>query len=185
MRPRIGGRSRRRGLRAGVPAGAPRRAAGPRHAARGTGGADAAGQRHGGEQRDRRGAGYPGARGDRQAGGRAVPHRHRAGDRQDPARPDRLEGRSGLDQRPQDLRAEGRRRAVCPPPAARAAGAAVLRRRPGARAALRHAARPADRRPGRGLPAGAGRNGGGGDSGWPDCATTCWTGCARRSRVSR
>ncbi len=141
-----------------------RRTAGPRHTARGAGGADAAGQRHGGEQRDRRGAGYPGARRDRQAGGGAVPHRHRAGHREDSDRPDGLEGRSGLDQRAQDLRTQGGRRAVCPPPAARAAGAAVLRRRPGARAALRHAARPADRRPGRGLPAGAGRNGGGGEA---------------------
>ena len=103
-----------------------------------------------------------GARRDRKAGRRAVPHRHRAGHRQDPARPDRLEGRSGLDQRPQDLRAEGGRRAVRAAPPARAADPAVLRRRAGARPALRHAAGPADRRSRRGLPPGAGRNGGGG-----------------------
>ena len=97
---------------------------------------------------------------------------------------DRLEGRSRLDQRPQDLRAEGGRRAVRPAPAARAADAAVFRRRAGARAALRHAAGAADRRSGRGVPAGAGGNGGRGASGSPGCATGCWTGCARRSRAS-
>ena len=57
----------------------------------------------------------------RQAGGRAVPYRRRAGGRQNPAGPDGLAGRSGLDQRPQDLWPEGRRRALRPPPAARAA----------------------------------------------------------------
>ncbi len=51
-----------------------------------------------------------------------------------------------LAQRPQALRAQGRRRAVCPPPPARAAGAAVLRRRAGARPALGH---PADAAAGR------------------------------------
>ena len=59
-----------------------------------------------------------------------------------------LEGRSRLGQRPQDLRPERRRRAVRPPPAARARGAAVLRRRAGARAAIRHPAGTADRRSG-------------------------------------
>ena len=58
MRAGIGGRPGGGGVRAGVPAGAPGRAAGPRRAARGAGGADAAGQRHGGEQRDRRDPGH-------------------------------------------------------------------------------------------------------------------------------
>jgi cysteine desulfurase len=55
---------------------------------------------------------------------------------------DRLGRRSRLAQRPQAVRAEGHRRAVCAPPPADAAGAAVLRRRAGARPALRHRAAP-------------------------------------------
>ena len=82
---------------------------------------------------------------------RAVPHRRGAGG----------SARSPLDVeamkidllshlRPQDLRAQGHRRALCPAPAAGAAGAAVRRRRAGARPALRHAAGAALRRAGRG-----------------------------------
>ncbi len=185
MRPRIGGRSGRRGIRAGVPAGARGRIAGPRSAARGAAGADTAGQRHGGEQRDRRGAGHRDACRDGQAGRRAVPYRYRAGHGEDPAGPDGMEGRSGLDQRPQALRTERGRRALCSPPATRAAEPAVLGRRPGAWLALRHPARPADRRvlarpaawPQREM---AGR----GQAASADCATACWTGCARRSQAS-
>ena len=77
-----------------------------------------------------------------------------------PRRPDQLEGRCALDQRAQDLRTQGGRSTVRPPPASRPAGAVVFRWRPGARAALRHSAGPADRRPGGGLPAGAGGHGG-------------------------
>ena len=44
-----------------------------------------AGQRHGGEQRDRRGAGFGRDRRHRQGGGRAVPYRCGAGLRRDPA----------------------------------------------------------------------------------------------------
>ncbi len=136
MRPGVGGRSRRGRLRAGVPAGAPRWAAGSRRAARGPGRADPAGQRHGGEQRDRRGPGHPGAGRDRQAGRRAVPHRYRPGDRQDPARPDRA-GRS-IWPRSAATRSTGRRASArcmsgagracgwrrCSPAAARSAGCA-------------------------------------------------------------
>ena len=77
---------------------------------------------------------------------RAVPHRRGAGLRQDPARCRGDEDRPDVDLRPQDLRSEGRRRALCPAPAARAPVAAVRRRRAGARLALRHVADPALRR---------------------------------------
>ena len=147
MRPGIGGRSGRGGLRAGVPAGARRTGCWiPTRCARRWTVPTLLVSVMAVNNEIGVSAGHPALAGDRQAGRRAVPYRHRAGDRQDPAGPDRLEGRSGLDQRPQDLRPEGRRRAVCPPPAARAAGAAVLRRRAGTRPALRHPARAADRR---------------------------------------
>ncbi len=82
---------------------------------------------------------------------RRRPARSRSTSRRDrPAEPERA----------QALRAEGRRRALRAPPAPGAARAAVLRRRPGARAALRHAADAAGRRARRGLPAGAGGDGG-------------------------
>ena len=108
-----------------------------------------------------------------------------AGDRQDPTGPDRLEGRPGLGQRPQALRAEGRGRALCPPPSARAADAAVLRRRAGTRTALGHPARAADRRPWRGLPSGAGRNGRGGEAARGAARATAGAPARRRSRASR
>ena len=85
------------------------------------------------------------ARGPRPRGRRAVPYRCRAGGRQDPARRGGAGSRSGLAQRPQALRAEGRGRALCPPPPARAAGTPALRRRAGARLALGHAAGAAGR----------------------------------------
>ena len=164
MRPRISGGSGRRGVRAGFPAGAPGWTAGPGGAACGAGSADAVGERHVGEQRDRRGAGHRHARGDRQAGGGAVPYRYCPGRGEDPARPDRLEGRSGLDQWPQALRTERSRRALCPATAARTTDPAVLGRRPGAWLAFRHPACPAGRGSRRGLPPGAGRNVGGGQT---------------------
>ena len=91
---------------------------------------------------------------------------------------DGSEGRSGLDQRPQDLWAEGGRSALRPPPATRASGAAVLRWRPGARPSVRHIARAAGRRAWRGMPLGPGGNEPRRRSGWPRCASGCWTVCA-------
>ena len=87
MRPRMRARPGRRGLRAGAAAGRAGRPAGPRHAAgRAGGGADPAGLRHGGEQRDRRGAGPRRDRRPGEGGGRAVPHRRGAGRRARAAR---------------------------------------------------------------------------------------------------
>ena len=111
---------------------------------------DGAGLDHGREQRDRR---HPAARRDRRAlprEGRVLPHRRGAGLRQDPARRQGDEHRPDEHLRPQDLRAQGHRRAVRAPQAARAPDRADPRRRPGARHALRHPADPALRRPGRG-----------------------------------
>ena len=90
------------------------------------------------------------------------PHRRGAGVRQDPARRRCDEHRPAVDLRPQDLRAEGHRRALCPAQAARAARGADPWRRAGARHALRHAADAALRRPGRGLRHRAARDGRGG-----------------------
>ena len=90
------------------------------------------------------------------------PHRRGAGVRQDPARRRRDEHRPDVDLRPQDLRAEGHRRALCPAQAARAAGGADPRRRAGARHALGHPADAALRRPGRSLRDRAARDGRGG-----------------------
>ena len=58
-----------------------------------------------------------------------------------------LEGRPGVDERAQDVRAEGRRRAVrAAPESARAAAPSNRRRRPRARHALGHAERAGHRR---------------------------------------
>ena len=80
-RPRPGGR----GLRAGAAAGRAGRAGRPRPAAGGGRRPHPAGQRHGGEQRDRRGAGPGRDRRHRQGSRRAVPHRRGAGLRAYPA----------------------------------------------------------------------------------------------------
>ncbi len=61
-----------------------------------------------------------------------------------------MKHRSDVDLRPQDLRAEGHRRALCPAPAAGAPRAADRRRRAGARPALGHLADAALRRARRG-----------------------------------
>ena len=61
------------------------------------------------------------------------------------------EGRPGVDERAQDVRPEGRRRALrAAAQSARAAGRADQRRRPRARHAIGHAERPGHRRPGQG-----------------------------------
>src|SRR6266851_3621404 len=95
---------------------------------------------HGGEQRDRRAAAD---RRDRRAvpcPRRAVPQRRGAGGRQGAGRCRRHEHRPAVDLRPQDLRPQRHRRALCAAPAAGAPGAAVRRRRAGAGPALRHIA---------------------------------------------
>ena len=78
-----------------------------------------------------------------------------------PVERDRGQHRPDVDQRAQDVRTQGRRRAVrAPQEPARAAHRADGRRRPRARHALGHAQRDRHRRPGRGLrhlPAGDGR----------------------------
>ncbi len=48
--------------------------------------------------------------------GDSLPHRRGAGGRQDPVQRQRPQGRPGVDQRAQDVRPEGRRRALRPPP---------------------------------------------------------------------
>ena len=101
----------------------------------------------GGAQRDRR---HPAARRNGRAvprAGRPLPHRRRPGRRQDRARRRGDADRPDVDLRPQDVRAQGRRRALCPAPAAGAPPAADRWRRAGARAALGHPADPALRRP--------------------------------------
>ncbi len=75
--------------------------------------ADGARERDGGEQRDRRAAADQGSRGDCAREGRVVPHRRGAGGRQGAVRRRRAGRRPGVDDGPQDLRAEGRRRVVC------------------------------------------------------------------------
>ncbi len=82
------------------------------------------------QQRDRRHSGY---RSDRRAHSLArhrVSRRRCAGDRQDRGRPRAAEGGSDVVLGAQDLRSEGRRRAVCQTQAARAARSADARRRP-------------------------------------------------------
>ena len=79
---------------------------------------------HARQQRDRHG---PAHRGDRQAlprAGRALPHRRGAGRGQGPLRRRGDERRPGLDHRAQDLRPQGRRRALRAPQAAGAPRAA-------------------------------------------------------------
>ncbi len=95
-------------------------------------------RRHPADRRDRR---------DREREGHSVPHRRRAGRRQDSVQRERSEGRHGVDQRAQDVRSEGRGRAVRPPPeSARAARSTDRRRRPRARHAVGHAERSGHRR---------------------------------------
>ncbi len=83
--------------------------------------------------------------------GRLFPHRRGPGRRQDPDGCRGDEDRPHEHLRPQDLRAQGHRRSLCPAQAARAAGGDDPRRRAGARHALGHAADAALRRPRRGL----------------------------------
>ncbi len=140
-----------------------------------------AGQRHGRQQRD---GGAAGPAPSRVAGARGrgvVPHGRCTGARQGAVR--RRRHRPRLLQRAQDVWPEGRRRALCPPPAPRAPGAAVLRRRPGAGAALRHAADAADRGLRRGLPDRGAEDGRGG-AGSRACATGCWPACRRTARLA-
>ena len=73
--------------------------------------------------------------------GRALPLRRGAGRGQGPLRRRRGEGRPRLDHRAQDLRPQGRRRAVRAPQAAGAHRPDHRRRRPRARHALGHAQR--------------------------------------------
>ena len=95
----------------------------------------------------------------------------RAGGRQDSVQRQRAQGRPGVDQRAQDVRAEGRRRAVrAAPESARAAGADHRRRRPRARHALRHAERPGHRRLRQGRGAVQAGDGGREPSGCARCA---------------
>ena len=130
-----------------LPAGAEGRPGRPRRAARGDHRQDDPHLDHDREQRDRRRPADRRDRRDREGEGDPVPHRRGAGGRQDSVRRQRAEGRPGVDHRPQDVRPEGRRRAVrAPAEPARAAGAADRRRRPRARHALRHAQRARHRR---------------------------------------
>ncbi len=80
---------------------------------------------HDRQQRDRRRPADRRDRRDREGEGHPVPHRRRAGGRQDSVQRQRAQGRPGVDQRAQDVRAEGRRRALrAAPQSARAARAA-------------------------------------------------------------
>ena len=80
---------------------------------------------HGRQQRDRRHPADRRDRRDREGEGHPVPHRRGAGGRQGAVQRQRAQGRPGVDQRAQDVRAEGRRRALRPAPQpARAARAA-------------------------------------------------------------
>ena len=77
---------------------------------------------HDGQQRDRRHPADRRDRRDREGEGHPVPHRRRAGGRQDSVQRQRSEGRPRVAQRAQDVRPEGRRRAVrAAPQPARAA----------------------------------------------------------------
>ena len=88
-----------------------------------------------------------------------LPRRRGAGDGQDADRPRGAQGRPDVVLGAQDLRPEGRRRAVRAAQAARAHRGADARRRPRARDALGHAADASDRRHGRGVPAREARDG--------------------------
>ena len=70
---------------------------------------------HGGQQRDRRASADRGNRHDREREGHPLPHRRGAGGREDSVQRERPEGRHGVDQRAQDVRPEGRGRALRPP----------------------------------------------------------------------
>ena len=110
-----------------------------------------------------------------------LPRRRGAGDRQDPGGPRRAQGRPDVVLGAQDLRAQGRRRAVRAAQAARAHRGADARRRPRARHALGHAANAPDRRHGRSVPPARS---------WRWRPTTsasacCATGCGRACRRSR
>ena len=156
-----------------LPAGAEERPDRSRPAARGHHRRYGDGLDHGGEQRDR---GHPAARRDRRDLPReegVLPYRRGAGGRQDPARRRGDEDRPDEHFRPQDLRAEGHRRALRAPPAARAPGGADQRRRAGTRDALRHPADAAVRRPRRGLPHRRRRRWGRRRSGCTRCAIAC------------
>ena len=111
------------------------------------------------EQRDRRRPGHRGDRRDLPRAGRHLPRRRGAGDGQDPDRPRRAEGRPDVVLGAQDVRPQGRRRAVRAAQAARAHRGADARRRSRARHALGHAAHAPDRRHGRGVPDRAARDG--------------------------
>ena len=129
-------------LRGHLPAGEAGRPGRPGSAARGDHRPDDPDQRHGGQQRDRRAAADRRDRPHRARARRAVPHRRGAGGRQGAVRRQRDERRHGVALGAQDVRPEGRRRALrAAPEPARAADADHRRRRPRARHALGHAER--------------------------------------------
>ena len=87
-----------------------------RQAARGDHRQDDPGQHHVRQQRNRRDAAGRGDRQDRQGTRRAVPYRRDAGGRQSSGECDQGQHRPDVDQRAQDVRTEGRGRAVCSAP---------------------------------------------------------------------
>ena len=135
---------------------------------------DDPGQHHVRQQRNRRDAADRGDRQDREARRRAVAHRRDAGGRQSAGQCDQGQHRPDVAQRPQDVRAEGRGRAVCSAQEpARAAHGADGRRRPRARHAFGHAECSGNRRVGRSvraLPRPRCRKN---PSAWRICATSC------------
>ena len=117
-----------------------------------------AGLGDGGQQRDRRHPAHRRDRAPRAPTWRAVPHRRSASGRQDRARRRSDEYRSHEHLRPQALRTDGHRRALCAPAAGAAFAAAVRRWWAGAGASFRYAAAAAVCRARRGV-----RNRGRGD----------------------
>ena len=136
------------------------------------------------QQRDRRdpaaagaGPGLPGAR-------RVAAHRRRAGGGAGAVRRRGDRRGPGVAHRAQDVRPEGRRRALRAALTAGRDRAALHRRRPGTRPSSGDVERAGHRRPGGGgrtLPPGAGRRGAAGRRG---CAIACWRRCRLASRRS-